>query len=84
MNVKDDDNNYKKIEIMIYSTNFTSHLINTLTINKQTINFFVCEFLKKYVKSKLYHIESSKTRGRKKSQQDLRCLQIQLFFVHGT
>ena len=35
---------------------------NSLTTKKQTIKFFVCK-MSKSVKSKLYHIENSKTRG---------------------
>ena len=53
-----------------------SHLI------KVDNKIFVCKFSKN-VKSKLYHIENSKTRRQKANyeppHQDLRCLQIQLF-----
>ena len=38
-------------------------LFNSLTTNKQTTKFSSF-FLKKNVKSKLYHIENSKTRGK--------------------
>ena len=59
----------------------------TLELPKSRIqNFHQCNFLKN-VKSKLYHIDNSKTRGQtldevvydEQPHQDLHCLQIQLF-----
>ena len=63
---------------------------NSLATKKQTTKFSSANFeKKKNVKSKLHHIENSKTRGQgvdldevahyEPLYQDLRCLQIQLF-----
>ena len=55
--------------------------ISSSTTKKQTINFSSANFQK--IKSYLYHIENSKSRGEvahyEPPHQDLRCLQIQLF-----
>ena len=41
---------------------YYSHFLNSLSIEKQTTKFSSANFQKK-IKSKLYHIEYSKTRG---------------------
>ena len=67
-----------------------SQCINSLTTKKQTTKFLSANFQIKKIKSMLYHIESSKTKGANSvdldevaqfepPHQDLCCLQIQLF-----
>ena len=43
--------------------NYTDKFFSSLTTEKAYDKIFVCKFSKKNVKSKLYHIENSKTRG---------------------
>ena len=84
---------WKKRQESIYWKKKTL-IVNSLTTKKQMTNCFVCKFSKN-IKSKLYHIENSKTRGHHEPphqdlnskarghheppRQDLCCLHIQLF-----
>ena len=81
---------YKRATLLVNTISICMYYdLNSSTTKKQTTKIFVCKFSKKF-KSKLYHIENSKTRGANSvdldevahyepPHQDLRCLQIQLF-----